>query len=68
MTQLARQAHAFLGLSRYLDFLAPLALRLYLAPIFWIAGTNKLNEFDSIVEWFGNAEWGLGLPFPFLMA
>lgn len=68
ITQLAQQAHAFLGLSRYLDFLAPLALRLYLAPVFWIAGTNKLNEFDSIVEWFGNAEWGLGLPFPFLMA
>ena len=29
---------------------------------------NKLNSFDSTVAWFGNAEWGLGLPFPVLMA
>lgn len=48
--------------------LASLALRLYLAPIFWMAGTSKLNAFDSTVEWFGNSDWGLGLPFPFLMA
>lgn len=48
--------------------LASLALRLYLAPIFWMAGMSKLNAFDSTVDWFGNAEWGLGLPFPFLMA
>ena len=48
--------------------LASLALRLYLAPIFWMAGMSKLNAFDSTVEWFGNSDWGLGLPFPFLMA
>lgn len=48
--------------------LASLALRLYLAPIFWMAGMSKFNAFDSTVEWFGNSDWGLGLPFPFLMA
>lgn len=48
--------------------IASLALRLYLAPIFWMAGMSKLNAFDSTVEWFGNSEWGLGLPFPWLMA
>lgn len=48
--------------------LASLALRLYLAPIFWMAGMGKLNAFDSTVDWFGNSDWGLGLPFPFLMA
>lgn len=48
--------------------LASLALRLYLAPIFWMAGMSKLNAFDSTVDWFGNSDWGLGLPFPFLMA
>jgi uncharacterized membrane protein YphA (DoxX/SURF4 family) len=48
--------------------LASLALRLYLAPIFWMAGMSKFNSFDSTVEWFGNAEWGLGLPFPWLLA
>jgi len=48
--------------------LASLALRLYLTPIFWMAGMSKLNAFDSTVDWFGNSDWGLGLPFPFLMA
>lgn len=51
-----------------LDFIAPLLLRLYLAPVMWMAGTQKLANFDSTVAWFGNAEWGLGLPFPWLMA
>lgn len=54
-------------LSR-LDFIAPLLLRLYLAPIFWMAGWNKLSHFEDTVEWFGNSEWGLGLPLPRLLA
>lgn len=48
--------------------LASLLLRLYLAPIFWMAGMSKFNSFESTVEWFGNSEWGLGLPLPWLMA
>lgn len=48
--------------------IASLALRLYLAPIFWMAGMNKLNAFDNTVDWFGNPDWGLGLPLPWLMA
>lgn len=51
-----------------LDFLGPLALRLYLVPVFWVAGMNKVSEFDSTVEWFGNADWGLGLPAPLVLA
>jgi uncharacterized membrane protein YphA (DoxX/SURF4 family) len=51
-----------------LDFLGPLALRLYLVPVFWVAGMNKVAGFDSTVEWFGNPEWGLGLPAPLLLA
>lgn len=54
--------------SRGAAFLAPLLLRLYLVPIFWMAGTQKFMNFESTVEWFGNAEWGLGLPFPTLLA
>lgn len=50
------------------DFVPPLLLRLYLAPIFWMAGWSKLSNFDDTAQWFGNAEWGLGLPFPALMA
>ena len=49
-------------------FIGPLLLRLYLVPIFWIAGTKKIASIDSTIEWFGNTEWGLGLPFPTLMA
>lgn len=47
------------------DFLAPLLLRLYLAPIFWMAGWNKLAHFEDTAAWFGG---GLGLPLPALMA
>jgi uncharacterized membrane protein YphA (DoxX/SURF4 family) len=53
---------------KYLDGLAPLALRLYLVPVFWMAGTKKLAGIDSTIEWFGNPEWGLGLPFPTALA
>lgn len=57
-----------LDILRGLDFLGPLALRLYLAPIFWMAGTKKLADMDSVIQWFGNAEWGLGLPYPEILA
>jgi len=57
-----------LDATRAVDWLAPLALRLYLAPVFWVAGMNKLNSFPDVVAWFGNPDWGLGLPFPTLMA
>ena len=63
------------------DALPAILLRLFLGPVFIIAGYNKmqfsnddLNLFqqffadESIVNWFGNAEWGLGLPFPDLLA
>jgi putative oxidoreductase len=60
--------HAMLNKTREVDFLAPLLLRMYLVPVFWMAGTKKIEGFEEIVEWFGNSEWGLGLPFPFLMA
>lgn len=64
---LACRAQTLLNKSRALDFLAPLALRLYLVPIFWMAGTKKMGNMDSTISWFGNADWGLGLPFPTLL-
>ncbi|XQW86961.1 DoxX family protein [Thalassotalea piscium] len=60
--------HSLLNKTRYIDFLAPFMLRMYLVPVFWMAGSTKIEGFDSIVQWFGNSEWGLGLPFPLLMA
>ena len=62
------QFQNLLDKTRGFDFLGPLALRLYLVPIFWMAGTKKLADMDSIIEWFGNPDWGLGLPFPEFMA
>ncbi|MCF7977829.1 MAG: DoxX family protein [Chromatiaceae bacterium] len=62
------QARSLLDATRRFDFIAPLMLRLYLAPIFWMAGTKKFASFDSTVAWFGNPDYGLGLPFPTVMA
>lgn len=59
---------SWLDYIRTLDFLAPLALRLYLAPIFWMTGMNKARSFESTANWFGNPEWGLGMPWPKFMA
>ena len=51
-----------------MDGIAPLLLRIYLAPIFIQAGYGKLASFENTAAWFGNPEWGLGLPFPEFMA
>ena len=71
---ICKVTNTFQGLlnkTRALDFLAPLALRLYLAPVFWMAANNKWNPFDSdsslqgTIDWFGGS---LGIPFPEIMA
>lgn len=54
--------------SQKLSGLAPLLLRLYLAPVLLQAGWNKYQHFDSTVAWFANTDWGLGLPAPALLA
>jgi uncharacterized membrane protein YphA (DoxX/SURF4 family) len=56
-----------LDMTRSVDFVAPLLLRLYLIPIFWMAGTKKFAAYEDTVAWFGNPDWGLGLPMPELM-
>ncbi|WP_394559227.1 DoxX family protein [Aquipseudomonas alcaligenes] len=68
MLNLLKRLQAALDASRRLDFLAPLLLRLYLVPVFWMAGTHKLADMDATIAWFGNPDWGLGLPFPELLA
>lgn len=68
MINLLRKMQGWLDATNVADFLGPLALRLYLVPVFWVAGTNKLNGMDNVISWFGNPDWGLGLPAPALMA
>lgn len=53
-----------------LSGLAPLLLRLYLIPVFWMAGTSKIDfttlmPYEGTVQWFGGY---LGMPLPTLMA
>ncbi len=63
------------------DGIPPLLFRLILAPVFIVAGYSKLGMSSdeasgidllladpNVVNWFGNAQWGLGLPFPDLLA
>lgn len=63
------------------QWLALLLIRLYLAPVMMVAGYSKLQMSSegvgffsglmpdpNIVQWFGNTEWGLGLPLPGLLA
>lgn len=43
---------------RGLDFLPPLLLRLSLAPLLWVSGSNKLNLFLSTdLVWFNPLTW-----------
>jgi putative oxidoreductase len=62
-----RTHQAIFSRLQYFDGLAPLALRLFLAPIMIAAGWHKFQNFGDMVAWFGNADWGLGLPMPELM-
>jgi len=68
MLAMLNKLQDMLELTFKAGFLAPLLLRLYLAPVFYMAGINKYNSFDETVAWFGNPDWGLGLPMPWLMA
>jgi putative oxidoreductase len=62
------RAQSMLNAARAFDFVGPLALRLYLVPVLWMAGTSKLGSMEDTIAWFGNPDWGLGLPFPAIMA
>jgi len=64
MIRLLNKLQDFIDAFRTVDFLGPLALRIYLAPIFIAAGSNKLLHIDSVGYWFAS----LGIPAPELMA
>jgi putative oxidoreductase len=68
IVRLGVRAQRLLDQLGALDFVPSLLLRIYLIPVFWMAGSQKAAHFSDTVEWFGNAEWGLGLPFPAVMA
>lgn len=68
IVSVAHKVHDMLDVTRSIDFLGPVALRIYLFFPFWMAGTEKLKGFENTVQWFGNPDWGLGLPAPELLA
>jgi len=55
---------------RHFDFIALLATRIYLIPVFYVGAHAKITGFQGLVEWFGApaAQGGLGMPAPLLMA
>ena len=59
------QMQGLLDKTKQVDFLAPLLLRIFLAPILIIAGYGKITDLGSTAGWF---EHSLGMPFPYLMA
>ena len=81
MSLLISMYNSFLNKLSTFDGVPALLLRLYLAPIFIMAGFSKTQLLNdevtgiasfmadpNIIAWFGNTEWGLGLPFPTLLA
>lgn len=65
--QLARSADAGRQRPRTLDWLAPLAVRAYLVPVFWVAGWNKWHP-EHGLEFTARYFDRLGYPLPDLMA
>ncbi|MFQ3235262.1 MAG: putative oxidoreductase [Paraglaciecola sp.] len=63
-----RGCQTLLNKTTVVDGLAPLLLRLYLAPVMIQAGWTKLGSFENTADWFASPDYGLGLPFPVLMA
>lgn len=81
MASLSFYYQQLLRCSQQSEFVLLLAVRLLLAPVMAVAGYSKLgwNNPDlmgiaqaladpAVVHWFGNQEWGLGLPAPMLLA
>ena len=76
-----RMRQQLLSYLRCIEGIAPLLLRVFLAPIFIKAGYGKLqlgaedlgfferlSANPNVVAWFGSPEWGLGLPMPEVLA
>ncbi|MFT6898266.1 MAG: putative oxidoreductase [Paraglaciecola sp.] len=63
-----KSSQTLLNKTAVAEGIAPLLLRLYLAPVMIQAGWTKLGSFENTADWFGSPDYGLGLPFPALMA
>ncbi len=59
------QLQSLLDKTKSFSFLAPLLIRIFLAPVFIMAGYGKLVDLESTAYYFGEI---LGMPAPMLMA
>lgn len=66
--QLTSLYEQFLKSLTHIEGIAPLLLRVYLAPIMIMAGWGKITGIENTIAWFGNPDWGLGMPAPAFMA
>lgn len=55
-------------LTNYSGDLPLLFIRILLAYAFLGPALEKWGDMDATIAWFGNPDWGLGLPFPALNA
>ena len=60
--------HQYVNFLSKLGDIPLLALRLLLAYAFIGPAMMKWGDMESTIAWFGNPDWGLGLPFPALNA
>ena len=69
MIALLNRAQFLLEKAKCADFLVALGLRLYLAPIFWMAGSSKI-DFGTLLPKQGTIDFfsWLGIPLPGLNA
>ncbi len=51
--------------SLFVGIVPQVLLRAYLVPVFYMAGSTKLDHIDAVIQQFGE---GYGFPFPALMA
>ncbi|QUM85532.1 DoxX family protein [Moritella sp. 28] len=67
---LLSRIYLLLDKCKKFDFLALLAIRLYLIPVIYVGAHSKVVGFEGTVAWFGAsaADGGLNLPFPVLLA
>ena len=77
VTNILNRAQDLLNHVRFIDFIGPVLLRIYLVPVFFFAGRNKWDPLaeggtlnpaeglEGIAGWFGST---LELPAPLLMA
>lgn len=63
MMDFLKRVQGWMDATQKIDFLGPLAIRLYLAPIFILAGMNKLSNAEGVASWFAS----LGIPAPDVM-